>query len=186
MILLRSRVTPESHAQIVGVFGLGLIGSAILDRLRQRGSMEIDAVRLSWNAPDFLRQQLHDCGERLVPIFGRGPGTCHFLWRAGFAADAAETRRELVAFETVLEWVRNCAGRFSNVEFGFSLISSAGGIYEGQRRVDASSRCQPCRPYGVLKLDQEHLVCEITLPCTPLSLALKQHLNSVSLRVFPS
>ena len=40
----------------------------------------------------------------------------------------------------------------------FHLVSSAGGLFEGQRHVDAASLPKPLRPYGAAKLRQEGLL----------------------------
>ncbi len=59
-----------------------------------------------------------------------------------------------------MEWAEAIATKSEQVPFGFSMMSSAGGLYEGQQHVDEQSPCRPCRPYGWLKLKQERRLRE--------------------------
>jgi UDP-glucose 4-epimerase len=75
---------------------------------------------------------------------------------AGFASSEAEAGLELRAFADVLDLSRRLHDLAASSQF--HLLSSAGGLFEGQRHVDASSTPAPLRPYGFAKLEQEAAV----------------------------
>ncbi len=157
-MLLRSNTAHESAPHCVGVLGLGLIGRAVVESLQKRGYVPVRSQKLTWDSPPRLREELREVGDPTL-----GDSACEFIWcagRAGFAATDAETSRELGTFETVLEWAESIAAKSVERQVGFSMMSSAGGLYEGQQRVDEQSPCRPCRPYGRLKLHQERRLRE--------------------------
>ncbi len=113
---------------------------------------------MTWESPLRLREELLEIGGQAL-----GGSACEFIWcagRAGFTATASETDCEFGTFETVLEWVEGLAAESADTQIGFSLISSAGGLFEGQPHVDEQSPVCPRRPYGCLKLQQERRLRE--------------------------
>src|SRR6185437_6053098 len=48
-----------------------------------------------------------------------------------------------------------------DAQHSFHLISSAGGLFEGQKHVDRTSVPRPLRPYGHAKLEQERLLSRL-------------------------
>ena len=61
----------------------------------------------------------------------------------------------------------------------FFLVSSAGGLFEGQRNVGDRSQPSPMRPYGFLKLRQEKLLQDAP-PALSLEEKAKQSLSAKS------
>ncbi len=80
---------------------------------------------------------------------------------AGFDSDYAEAAAELDAFRGVVEAVRQFAASGTGCAVAVHLLSSAGGLYEGQTRVEPGNAPEPQRPYGQLKLAQEAAVREL-------------------------
>ena len=75
--------------------------------------------------------------------------------RSGFLTDKRETDAEMQSYETVLSLLRTSMSNFPDNRYFFHLISSAGGLFEGQRNIGAKSMPSPVRPYGELKHGQE-------------------------------
>ena len=78
--------------------------------------------------------------------------------RSGFAADRAVMDRELAALSAVLNVARVIGKGLPQEHRAVHLVSSAGGLFEGKTAVDRATAPNPLRPYGVGKVEQEHLV----------------------------
>jgi UDP-glucose 4-epimerase len=77
---------------------------------------------------------------------------------AGFGANDSEIALEVAAFEEVLAISRAIYCLRPTARHVFHLISSAGGLFEGQRFVTSRTSPAPIRPYGRGKLRQEALL----------------------------
>ena len=165
MILLRSD-TPRMS--IVGVFGQGLIGSAIVQQLRKTRLIVDSQSKLDWTLVSALRLQLQEIEQRLVTALGDSGGMLDLVWsagKAGFSATDDEASRERDTFSAVIDMAGSVVKQCGNLDASFHLVSSAGGLYEGQQRVDDDSVPIPQRPYGRLKLEQERILID-----TPISM----------------
>lgn len=148
MILFRGRAADGSRLAIA-LFGVGLVGGRVARTLALR-TERWTSLSTPWGADAMgahVRQVYrHEwCGQA---------DTVRTVWcagAAGFAADEPETRAEFDDFRRTAE---GAASRGSD----FYLVSSAGGLFEGQRHVTRSSTVSPQRPYGALKLQQEESV----------------------------
>lgn len=93
--------------------------------------------------------------------FSSGEERLTLLWSAGtagFDALASKTRLEMAIFQDGLDLARFAVRMLRPAKFEFHLISSAGGLFEGQRTVGKRSVPSPVRPYGEMKLSQERLL----------------------------
>jgi len=168
MIVLESG---EPSRRRILLFGEGLIGSAIAGELGKRGFARLAETILPWNDPPAFDSRLEEI-ERAIseadaarPGLETPPAPWTVIWSAGsagFDATAEETAAELSVFRKVVALARRLP-RSSREAVAFALIGSAGGLFEGQRVVDASSSPAPRRPYGRLKLAEE----EVLLASTP-------------------
>ena len=177
-MLLHSNGDHGVIPRIVGILGLGLIGQAVVESLRKRGFQPVHFQKLGWESPHRLRNELMESNGLLQSVCAgqrttSGPseagkhanqprGVFELIWcagRAGFAATDRECDCELAAFDTVLQWAEEIANS-QGIQVHVSMMSSAGGLYEGQQRVDEQSPCRPSRPYGTLKLAQEYCLRE--------------------------
>lgn len=141
----RSGTQRSANKQVL-VFGSGLIGRAVERALLRRGHGTPVYLPFTWLDPDAQDAQL----ARLMPQLG----ACDLVWaagKAGFGAAAAELAVEHRAFLRVLETCQTALGSALRVH----LISSAGGLYEGQCFVDEASTVAPHRPYGEAKIRME-------------------------------
>jgi UDP-glucose 4-epimerase len=148
---------PSHH--IVLLFGLGLIGSAILAAVMTRVVARRRDLPFAW----------HEDGDRVgqsaaILSFAREVASAQrgeearvsIVWsagRAGFASSTADLMSEQHAFAEVLDIGRRLHDFTESTSF--HLLSSAGGLFEGQRHIDAACTPAPLRPYGVAKLEQE-------------------------------
>jgi UDP-glucose 4-epimerase len=166
VILLRSAGVDAGHA--VAVFGVGLVGSALADRLRSLSGMNACWLPLDWADPEQRDRQLEEIRAQMVGSCGTAPeGRLTLVWsagRAGFAAGRDETETELANFRAVLALGTRCAEELRNAKTRVVLFSSAGGLFEGQRQVDSSSVPRPRRPYGELKEAEERLLLSTRIP----------------------
>jgi hypothetical protein len=84
-----------------------------------------------------------------------------FVWSAGkggFGMEQSDTLQELASFSEVAEMAIALSRENPSCLVRFHLISSAGGLFEGQRNVNNSSLPSPKRPYAFLKLAQEKML----------------------------
>jgi NAD dependent epimerase/dehydratase family len=178
MRILEGRQGPEGST-VVALFGLGRIGAAVAAALERAGSRRVRDLELSWNAPERRPAQLAVIGSELRRHLADGVAgrRLSIVWTAGtigFGATEDEAAGEGRTFGEVLGLAHSLAeslGQSSGQGSGqdaaeertgrsapgvsFHLVSSAGGLFEGQRRIGRASLPRPRRPYGWMKLRQE-------------------------------
>jgi len=169
VILLRAAGGDAEAGPAVAVFGVGLIGAAIVAALEAASALRRRTYPLSWGRESLLAGQIAAVERAVAGALAGAPearpgalrGRLAFVWSAGradFSATEGETAGELASFRAVLDAAERLAHGNPELEVVFCLISSAGGIFEGQRAVARASRPSPRRPYGRLKLRQEELL----------------------------
>jgi len=168
MILLTANHSATSRSPCaVLLFGAGMVGSAISTQLQQSGSLDSTFMPLDWGPTDLFAGQLMAIEARLTEFLSEGPpasnraGGLHFVWcagQAGFYSTEEQVSRELNRYQDVLQTIERIVDRFPDIPAKMILISSAGGLFEGQRGVTVDSIPAPSRPYSRLKLAQEELL----------------------------
>lgn len=160
-------LTPDLHARpripTVVLFGAGLIGSAIVTSLQKSSPLKKTSLELDWSQPELFREQLGGIEQQLTDLVGRGPDTetpraVRVVWsagRAGFQATDDEVSKEYDRFDEVVCCVERLSACIPEASWTVILISSAGGLFEGQQHVGLHSTPVPLRPYSHLKLRQE-------------------------------
>lgn len=159
MMLLERQAADRSFGQqVVALFGVGTVGSAVSRDLVDRGWHVAQEIPIAWESDSGRHRSLVECASSLMSLRRlRGDGVCSFVWsagRAGFAAGRDQVEQELLAFQDVLDLFCDVVPKLYS-RSQWHHVSSAGGLFEGQRLVEASSRPNPLRPYGELKLRQE-------------------------------
>jgi UDP-glucose 4-epimerase len=142
----------------VAVFGMGLLGTAVVADLTRRHAWEKRELPFPWEAGP---AQVEAVAGIEAFMAGASANDLRVVWaagRAGFGATDAEVDRELESFKAVLALAERLVDRRANAAVGFHLLSSAGGLFEGQREVGAETKPLPRRPYARLKLQQEELL----------------------------
>jgi UDP-glucose 4-epimerase len=158
MIVLTRREQGLHGPRVVAVFGVGLIGDALITALRSSGPWHQQDQPITWTDPIARVTQLRAIEDSLA---SSRAGCLHLVWsagRAGFGASRSETEAELSTFQEVLAVAERLASRCPSSCLSFHLLSSAGGLFEGQRHVERTAVPKPRRPYGELKLRQEQML----------------------------
>ncbi len=140
-----------SGTQTVLLFGAGLVGSAVAAELTRLRRQRPVVHPFSWTEPEAGAAEIGRLklrADRFDVVWSAGSGA--------FGAPAEVFEGELRAFRAVTGLALRLGGLPA-----FHLVSSAGGLFEGQRHVDAASRPKPLRPYGAAKLQQEETLLEL-------------------------
>jgi UDP-glucose 4-epimerase len=155
MIVLSGK-TDSNTQHVIIVFGEGLLGSAIVRSLMVGKKFSFYRIKINWENPDSLHTTLssylkfsHLQSLRLDWVWSAG--------KSGFNTSENDITSELQSFARWVEEIKEIEEKLIDVDSVFHLLSSAGGLFEGQR-VDSYSIPAPLRPYGWLKLYQEQLV----------------------------
>jgi len=162
MNLLIAR-TGAARRHCILQFGLGMVGAAISGSLL-RNDFEIAArVPFDWAKPERRLASYRVMTEKLNSLLGPAGdrGRLSVIWSAGvanFYSGSREAENESSVFEENLSFVHGLlSGRHTTV-LDYHFVSTAGGLFEGQRFVSGSSLPSPQRPYGRAKLYQEQLL----------------------------
>jgi UDP-glucose 4-epimerase len=151
--------------QIIALFGAGLIGRSILAAICRASPVKIKGFPFTWNAEQRQPQEfaaiqqyiIASCKDDAISPVSR----IDVLWAAGhsgFDSSEGQVIPEVRTFEKVLSFSLQLLDNTSNVRHSFHMISSAGGLFEGQKHVDRASVPRPLRPYGHAKIQQEQLL----------------------------
>ncbi len=148
--------SPNSgHYPILFLFGRGLIGGAFREFIIKTGCYSCTSHPSDWQnwekTAEIFKQEI-----KKIPL--RESSRVEIVWCAGkatFGSSHAETATELAFFENLA----TCLDRhLSCYDSGFTLISSAGAMFEGRRLVNNLTIEKPLRSYGLLKRKQEELI----------------------------
>jgi nucleoside-diphosphate-sugar epimerase len=146
--------------RVVTIFGVGLLGSAIARSVRLRSDVREVPFPFHWSDREKQASDLETIelavAERLDEYT-----SLSVVWsagRAGFSSTSREVDDELRSFRSLLRLTERLSSRIAPGRAHFVLLSSAGGLFEGQRQVDANSNPMPRRPYGTLKWEQEQIL----------------------------
>lgn len=150
-------------ARVIALFGTGLIGGTLLANLLKSGWQQICQLDFSWNDKSCQAAELTAIFEALAHCLkvSSVDDRLDIVWsagKAGFAASSPQLLAEDDTFKRVVDAANAFAGTFVDLKLHFHLMSSAGGLFEGQTFVDEYSQPAPFRPYGESKMRQENIV----------------------------
>lgn len=157
---MRLHVYPETSGQgshAVLTFGSGLIGSAITRSLRAipGGSEEVFPFDWMMPRPDGQTEAILQASARHAPC------RVSVVWAAGasgFGSDDAAMAKETALLQETYDLAMQISRAMPKALIDYHLISSAGGLFEGQRLCGPDAVPAPLRPYGTGKLIQETLM----------------------------
>lgn len=142
------------------MFGLGMIGSAIRDSLLDLEYHLMAEIEFDWhNAAQ--RDKAFRLIETSCSAYHHPLDRLTVTWSAGncgFHSTHDEVSQENAPFMDSVRVVSRLRKTLETVRFDFHYISSAGGLFEGQRVIKTASIPAPVRPYGRLKLAQEQVL----------------------------
>jgi UDP-glucose 4-epimerase len=158
--ILKAKEESDSGLHLVLMFGLGMIGSSIRDGLHKFDFKVMDAIAFDWQKSTQWSEAFklieasckahHAPVERLSVVWSAGKGGFHTL--------EGDIALENAPFEAVVQFIQKMTTALDQPRLDFHYISSAGGLFEGQRVVCNRSIPAPKRPYGHLKLNQENVL----------------------------
>lgn len=160
MRILQDR-SGASPWHLVLMFGLGMLGTSVRSCLAEARYVSESSIDFDWSAPASWAGSLSQIAEHCLAK--SGPGRLSVCWAAGgpgFQCTDDEAEREFEVLAAVVEMVETLNRSLGPRSFDFHFVSSAGGLFEGQRVVDRSSSPAPVRPYGHLKQRQEGMLLE--------------------------
>jgi len=155
--ILSYGATDDPKRPLVLVFGLGMIGEAISRSLLRFGYTVHSDIRYEWN-DTARRAEAQELIAAQCQLLNKKHDSLAIVWSAGgatFYSSAQDVQLELEGFTESVGFLRNLRETLRQEKFGFHFISSAGGLFEGQKLVGMDSSPAPQRPYGRLKLAQE-------------------------------
>jgi nucleoside-diphosphate-sugar epimerase len=158
--ILSSKSKSSTGGHLVIMFGLGMIGSAIRDSLLDFEYHLMARIDFDWQD---VQQRDSDFSliETSCLACSPPPDRISVVWSAGkgaFRSTQDELSRENIPFMNTVEFVLKLKKALDSARFDFHYISSAGGLFEGQRVINDKSIPAPVRPYGRLKLAQEQVL----------------------------
>ena len=142
------RLNTNGSSQTVGLIGEGLIGSAIGASLNRHQPVCSDIHFPNYHQND-LDRIWTTINDHLLKL--KISGAVEWIWSAGkvgLLASEEECAREFNFFEAFLDHHSQHRGKCND---SLHLISSAGGLYEGQRLVTRQTQPAPKQAYGRLK-----------------------------------
>lgn len=158
-VLINKQTSQDSH--LVLLFGLGLIGSAIYKALLRLDFRLLADIPFEWH-DDLQMEDAHRVIESLCEQYSQSCIRLSFVWSAGsagFHSLQTEADQEFAIFQKTVRFASGLKEKIRPAHFSFQSVSSAGGLFEGQRIIRMSSKPTPMRPYGILKKQQEdHLL----------------------------
>lgn len=166
MLVLHSSARSDSVEQshVAAIFGAGLVGQSIASHLSARSSALQTHLPFDWKQNSSTAEQLNIVERSLLKLVREQRSNTKrisIVWSAGaagFSAPQDVLDNEFVLFERVVGLCEALRLRDPELELDFHLLSSAGGIFEGQRHVDVATMPNPLRPYATTKLLQEDRV----------------------------
>lgn len=161
MKLLRIPASKRGNSITVLLFGVGLIGSAIERGLTGRYRAVSHHYPYDWQNACLRAKQTEALEAALGEKHDTGPEHIAFVWAGGrsdFTASAEQMQRETALVKELIAFAHRLRQQWIEARFDFHLLSSAGGLFEGQIICAAETEPQPLRPYGDGKLAQEHLL----------------------------
>lgn len=156
--------TQNKYHQPIGIlhFGIGLLGTAIKKIILQKEYFEDvhfseDTIdwRKSEESKPYLSHFFKTNAENLSYL-----NSIHIIWsagKAGFNATENQAEHQLFQYKNILsELIIGLEAK--NVKPIFHLLSSGGGLFEGQTLIETNSIPNPQRPYGKMKLAEEQFL----------------------------
>jgi UDP-glucose 4-epimerase len=152
-------VSVRNEKHLVLIFGLGLIGTSILERLKSSNLISTSNFSFSWNDFSLQNDNFKKINSYLYKINEKY--FIDVIWSAGvggFFSTNENMETELNSYKNVLQFTHKLYNEKKNFTILFHLFSSAGGLFEGMSVINKFQKPYPLRPYSEIKLKQENLL----------------------------
>jgi len=144
-------------------FGIGLIGTAVEQKFSSRDKFEKIKFPFSWDS-DKIEFACNSLISKITEIRNNSNfEKTIIVWtagKAGFSANEDQRNRELKDFKIIVSILKKNLQK-ANLPSSFILLSSAGGLFEGQRFVCEENETLPKRHYGHLKIAMENYLSKL-------------------------
>ncbi len=144
-------------------FGIGLLGKSIQNNIFQGhffDTVESSNYRIHWEDNEaIIRKNITNSFESNKALLNKC-SRVYVIWSAGkigFSATNEEANLQLVSFKNIVSHLSFLLKNIS-VKTKFTLLGSAGGLFEGQISVSSITEPRPIRPYGIMKLNEEEFL----------------------------
>lgn len=158
MILLNWDETAPSGPRMIALFGSGLIGAAIAQALRRKTD-GLSERRLDWTWPEPAPDEAQAVEGAFRATLAAYPNArLAVIWaagRSGFGSSELDMQTEHASLNCVKALARRLGAASTPGQRQFVHVSSAGGLFEGQKACGKHAMPMPLRPYGHGKLAQE-------------------------------
>lgn len=147
-----SRISTASGELGVIQIGFGLIGTAIDEALSAK-AITIETHRIQWSNIEETINQLAHLTAGLSDL-----NAIEIIWaagKAGFSADDDTVDAELTLFRSFISALNDT---LQSHQVRCWMMSSAGGLHEGQICITSPQDIIKARPYSRLKYEQEQIV----------------------------
>jgi nucleoside-diphosphate-sugar epimerase len=152
-------VSIRNEKHLVLIFGLGLIGTSILERIVNTNLISTSIFPFSWNDFSLQNKDFQKINSYLKEFNEKY--FVDIIWSAGvggFFSTNENLEIEFRSYKNVLEFTNNISKEKKNFAILFHLFSSAGGLFEGKSVINNFDKPHPLRPYSDFKLKQENLL----------------------------
>ncbi|NOJ10010.1 NAD-dependent epimerase/dehydratase family protein [Vibrio splendidus] len=166
----------ENNRSVI-IIGLGLIGLSVVNEFIRNGYRVYGAHRIDWKGP--TNQIITDVLTFIDEVL---PEDVSLIWSAGkcgFNSGDSETKVEDSFFSKVMGSIDEYLEDKEQV-LSFYLVSSIGGLFEGQVSINDQMTPRPQRAYGRLKLSQERTLLESSDRVRPFIFRLSSVYGSVN------
>jgi UDP-glucose 4-epimerase len=151
--------TAKEDIHLIAVFGSGLVGGAVFDALFQADATLVQQAPTDWSRQSAVQDALSlVCDSAIRRSKGAASGRVSVVWAAGaagFHSPISTHQQEFEHFKAALSAGQRVPELGAGWKAFFFHVSSAGGLFEGQRNVGLWSMPAPERDYGRFKLLQE-------------------------------
>ncbi len=152
-------LVPKDDRPIVIVVGGGVVGSSILKEYMRNGYLLQAQHKINWRSNNISKiNSIFKFCEKYSDLFIKNRRKQKVLiWTAGsagFEVSQEDAEDERIFYESTVELLESEIDIF-NEGLRIFLISSIGGLFEGQQFVSEQSTPSPMRAYGRLKMSQE-------------------------------
>lgn len=152
-------VSIRNEKHLVLIFGLGLIGRSILEKVISSNLISTTTFPFSWNDFSIQNKDIQKIDSYLKKINEKY--FVDIIWSAGvggFFSTNENLEIEFNSYKNVLELTNKISTEKNNLTILFHLFSSAGGLFEGKSVINKFDIPHPIRPYSDFKLKQENLL----------------------------
>ena len=170
MIMVEREAPLTRGGQVIALFGHGLIGRSITAALGKSKQARWASLPFTWDDGQARTRELNTIERRILDRPAGHPHVARVdvIWaagRSGFDASDEQAAAELMVFGEIVSFAARLQNSLPDAHHAFHLLSSAGGLYNGQRNVGRASVPCATNPYGRAKLEQERQL-HLALPHT--------------------